>query len=88
MTRIALASLLALGFAAPAFAQGKTTKQTAPVTYQKTTVLKDFEDEKVGGTTVGPDGSAVSSAQRKTFPSFLKLRADFQAEMIKSSQDL
>ena len=91
MKRLVVASLLAFGVATPALAQKTSTKPAptpATTTYSaKPTHLDIDDDEVVEGGTVGPDGVSVNVRQAKKFPSFLKLRADFLPEMIKSAQD-
>jgi hypothetical protein len=90
MKRIVLASLLALGVAAPALAQSKSSSKAAPapITYKQTTRINIGDDEVVEGGTTRPDLERVDGWRERKFPSFIKLRADFVPEMIKSSRDL
>ena len=79
MSKLALVMLL---FAGSALAQSRPRPQEAarPQHY-------DFDDDVVEGGTLTPDGSLIQSRKGIKHSSLIKIRENFQPELLKSAED-
>lgn len=73
-----LAALIAVAFAAPAMAQDDQN-----VRYKKKTEI-DFEDVGVDGELKKPHGAYLLDKRQSTFNPLIRLKEDFNKEMIES----
>jgi hypothetical protein len=78
---------LAVGVAAPAFAQGKVIQEEDRTVYRKKTVI-DFTDVAVEGELTKPEGSYTVSKKKTQFKSLIKVRDNFNPELQKSVDNL
>ena len=80
---------MALGSAAPAFAQNKKggDKAAAAAATPKTKVY-DFSGDTIEGDLIKPEGSSVDARDFAKNSSLIRIRTNFISEIIKSAEDL
>ncbi len=83
--RIAVFALLSLAVSSASAFQIETP--SSPPAAPRVTVY-DFPDEEVGGTRATPNGDVVIVHTPDRLPSLVKVRADFDAELIDSAHSL
>lgn len=83
MTRFAILPVLL--FAASAFAQPALPSPPPPPGARDAKVMV-FDPERVLGATERPDGTTVHVPVRRRAPSLIRVRADFQRELLQSAE--
>ena len=82
LTVCALA-LLTAAFASPAFAQDDELSGEGDVRYKKKTEI-DFEDVSVDGELKKPHGAYLLDKRQSSFNPLIRMKTDFNPEMIES----
>lgn len=85
--RLALIGTLVTAYAAPAFAQDEGEGEDRKVSYKQKTEV-DFEGLDVSGELVKPQGQLLLDRKKASFNPLIKLRADFNAEMEQSVDEV
>ena len=76
-----------LGWASPLWAQGSKEESHDADGWVPVKHL-EFTDEDVRGGYLGPDGELIQATQRAVHPSLIEIRQGFEAEMVKTLENL
>jgi hypothetical protein len=87
LTRLLLAGAVTGAFAGAALAQDEEGAEGRKVTYKQKTEI-DFEGLDVSGELVKPSSALVLDRKKASFNPLIKLRADFNAEMEQSIDEV
>jgi hypothetical protein len=84
-TLCAFTLAVCLGWASPLWAQG--SREADPDGWAPVKHL-EFTDEDVQGGWLGPEGELIHATQRAVQPSLIEIRQGFEAEVIKTLENL
>ena len=90
MKTIATLAFLAIGFAAPAFADDSQSSASPPDQSQAATPTTrfDFDVDQVEGDIQRPDGELITSIEQAKEESLIEIRRNFVPEIVKMLEDL